>query len=184
MPRPILALDLGTTTGWAEEWRTCPTSSSYEVSSLGRVKRVVIGRGARPNRMLKPWLSLGYPYVGLWVDGIQRRVSVHRLVAEAFLPAPDETRTQVAHRNGDKTDFRACNLYWATPAGNAADRQEHGTDAVGEKNPMAKLESVHVKQIRAMRGAGMTQVSVAAKFGISRTTVSDIWRGKRWGHLA
>jgi len=169
----ILALDL-------EAWRPVPGWSEYEVSDVGRVRRIAGGKGAKKGRVLRPWVSVGYHYVGLWRSNKQKRVGVHVLVARAFLPPPIPGQTQVSHRDGVRLNNTPLNLRWATPIQNAADRWRHGTDAVGESNPMAKLTLEDVAAIKAMRARGFSQTAVAADFGVVRQTVSDIERGRRW----
>jgi hypothetical protein len=85
---------------------------AYQVSNLGRVKRIYKTRDCR---ILVPWLTYnGYLQISL---GTKMRDSVHRLVANAFC----ETKpgcTQVNHINGIKTDNRAENLEWVTQSKN------------------------------------------------------------------
>jgi hypothetical protein len=80
----------------------------YEVSSEGRVKSL----GRKPG-IMRPGLSNGYLKVGLTKDGIRSRFRVHRLVAEAFIPNPDN-KPEVDHINGDRKDNRVENLRWMT----------------------------------------------------------------------
>ena len=58
-------------------------------------------------------LHTGYTSVELYEDNKSRRVSVHRLVAMAFLPNPDNLPC-VNHKNEIKEDNRAVNLEWCT----------------------------------------------------------------------
>lgn len=53
----------------------------------------------------------GYVFVGLHRDGRVKQVFVHRLIAEAFLPNPNNL-PQVNHKNENKTDNRLENLEW------------------------------------------------------------------------
>lgn len=76
---------------------------SYEVSNLGYV-RSVDGR-----ELAQHIDDRGYRRVRL--DGKQHRV--HRLVAIAFIPNPDD-RKQVRHKDGDRTDNMATNLAWSS----------------------------------------------------------------------
>lgn len=67
----------------------------------------------------------GFGYLKVKVNGGRTR-KVQQLVAQAFLgPKPDGM--DVAHRNGEKHDNRACNLVYASRKGNCLHRRFHGT---------------------------------------------------------
>ena len=88
----------------------------YQVSNLGRVKS--LERYDSYNRkvdekILKTKENLGYIYVNLHKNGIQKGYKVHRLVAEAFIPNPDN-KPCVDHINTIKDDNRVDNLRWVT----------------------------------------------------------------------
>jgi hypothetical protein len=93
----------------------------YQVSNLSRVKsveRLVDGRivGFKTKikeKILKHNYSGGYYKVALFKDGLGNRIGVHRLVALAFIPNP-ENKPQVNHINSDKSDNSIGNLEWVT----------------------------------------------------------------------
>ena len=59
----------------------------------------------------------GYCHVHLHTKTYDKSLTVHRLVAKAFIPNPDN-KSQVNHINGEKDDNRADNLEWCTPSEN------------------------------------------------------------------
>ena len=95
----------------------------YEVSSEGNVRskdRWVNNKGTiefRKGRVLKQCDNRGYKLVTLCKDAFPFKAKVHRLVADAFIPNPDN-KPEVDHINGDRGDNRAENLRWCTKTEN------------------------------------------------------------------
>lgn len=92
----------------------------YAVSNIGRIKsieRVITMRNGQSRTIKetikKPDLIRGYLVVDLYKDCKRRNFPIHRLVAKAFIPNP-ENLPQVNHKDEDKTNNRAENLEWCT----------------------------------------------------------------------
>ena len=111
----------------------------YDVSSEGRVRRVegqVFDRGLGAMKRIRGKIikqkvkENGYARVMLCKDGKREERYVHRIVAKAFIPNPDEA-TDVDHINRERADNRACNLRWVNRSRNIrnSDRYKNSTSA-------------------------------------------------------
>lgn len=96
-----------------EIWKKIDSYRNYEISNLGRVRNTDTGK-------IKTVLinTRSYPYVSLWCKQVGKNKMIHRLIAEAFIPNP-ENKPQVNHKNGNKFDYRIENLEWVTISENA-----------------------------------------------------------------
>lgn len=112
-----------------EKWKTIKGFEAYEVSDLGRVRRVKGGQGARAGKILRPRGS-SYKMVSLYKDDVAHAVYIHRLVAQTFIPNPCNF-PEVNH-TGRKGDNRAIKLEWRSFRGHGIDRakREQGGDGV------------------------------------------------------
>jgi hypothetical protein len=86
----------------------------YQISNLGNV------RNAKTLRILKPVINKkrGYNIVNLCHNGKIKTVTIHRLIALAFIPNP-ENKTCIDHKNNDKKDNKIINLRWCTTKENS-----------------------------------------------------------------
>lgn len=109
----------------------------YEVSNNGNIKTLCDRHGKI--RLLKPIKDKhrGYCTVNLFKNGKSKSYLVHRLVAEAFIPNPDNL-PQVNHKNEIKDDNRAINLEYCTAKYNLAYSNVHLKGAVGVKIKRSK----------------------------------------------
>jgi len=109
---------------------------SYEVSNLGRIrsKDRSIPRGKNGNlnlkgRIKKLVLKNTYPATSFRKKGRVKLLYVHRFVAVAFIPNP-ENKEEVNHINSIRTDNRVENLEWVTPKEN----QQHSYKTTNRKS--------------------------------------------------
>ena len=97
-----------------EQWKPIKENPEYQVSSYGRV----LGK--------RGYLKGGYNMDGRHLVSIQgKSYQVHRLVAEAFIPNPNNY-AQVHHRDKDYTNNNVENLEWT-------DMKEHCKKHLGDK---------------------------------------------------
>lgn len=102
-----------------EEWRDAPYGEGlYMVSNYGRIKSVnrvsVYTNNPRPDKILKQKNHRnGYKMISFFINKSCLYKTVHRLVALAFIPNPENKET-INHKNGIKWDNRVENLEWAT----------------------------------------------------------------------
>jgi hypothetical protein len=160
----------------------------YEVSSLGRVRSLphkvynkLIGEYISKEKILKQGsLVRGYKGVGLYKNGKEKTQKVHRLVAEAFIPNPNNY-PEVNHKNEDTSDNRVTNLEWCTSKYNS----NYGTrtQRIAQKN-LNRNKSKRVLQldlsgnlIHVWPSASETQ-----RNGFSQGNVSACCRGERKTH--
>ena len=98
-----------------EKWKSIAGYEGlYEVSNLGRVRSLKFGK----TKILTPKNNgIGYFQVGLRKDGISKYLLVHRLVANAFIPNPQNLKT-VNHIDEDKSNNNVSNLEWMSQTDN------------------------------------------------------------------
>ena len=88
------------------EWKKIEGYENYEVSDDGRVKNT------KTRTVLKGCVNCcGYVKIGLTKDKKLKLYQIHRLVALAFIPNP-ENKQYVRHRDSDNMNNIVSNLYW------------------------------------------------------------------------
>ncbi len=158
-----------------EEWRKIENFPNYSVSSYGRVKNDITGcikaQAIAPN---------GYAKVSLANEQAKggKLYLVHRLVAQAFLPNP-QNKSVVNHINRIREDNRLENLEWATSHENMqhAVRENPGLKTILLHNA-EKARQKNCKPVLMYKNGEFVQefesIADAANFiGVSRHAISD-----------
>lgn len=149
----------------------------YEVSNLGNV------RSFKYNRIivLKPhYTNKKYFAVGLYKKSKIKTFQVHRLVAEAFIPNP-ENKPQVNHINGIKTDNRVENLEWCTNQENVIHAFKTGLEIVkrgGEHHSSKKVNQYDLNGNFIKRWDCITDIQ--RKLNINRHCVINCCKKKQY----
>lgn len=154
---------------------------THSVSNMGRVKRTLLRGKLCDKIMKKSFNDRGYHTVAVVVNNIQLHPLVHRLVAMAFIPNP-ENKPDVNHLKGIKTDNRASELEWCTKPENMKHASEFGLLRKGEEVHNSKLSNEQVLEIRELSNI-MTRKSLSDIYGVATSTITKIVLRKRYKHI-
>lgn len=171
-------LNIGT-----ETWKYF--GQGYQISTLGRVKsfkRYPEGQIRRPGTSPK-----GYLKVVISINGERTTCPIHRLVAEAFIPNP-ENKHCVNHINGNKADNRVENLEWVTESENVQHAHDIGLkiEPQGEKHTSARFTKEQILWIRHIhkpydKACGTS--ALARRFNVSQSTIYKIIRQQSYRNV-
>jgi len=129
-----------------EQWKEIEDWNSYEVSNQGNVRRTKSKRPLKPN-----YHKCGYKVVTLCVAYVKQYFLIHRLVAQAFVPNP-QNHPQVDHINRNKLDNSVSNLRWVTNYENCQNRVQKAPGVTGQKYISIKGDKYFVSiRIRGLK---------------------------------
>lgn len=161
-----------------EKWLNVPdTNGKYFVSNLGRVKSIYRFKKSNPYIVPQTFASKKRDYliVGFTLNGKNINKYVHRLVAKAFIPNP-ENKPTVNHKKGIKKDNRASELEWATYKEQEEHSVKFGLRMVGEKHSNAILSDEDIQNIL---NSSKKQRDLAKIYNVSFQHISNIILRKR-----
>ena len=154
-----------------EIWKNIDPDGIYKVSNLGRVKTTI--RQGCSVEFLKPCVNKkGYLQVDMRYGGKRHIARVHRLVALAFIPNPDNL-PEINHKDENKKNNRIDNLEWCTHLYNI----RYGTGSARGKESLKydiNQYDFSGKLIRQWRGMNV----LARTLGIESTCVLRSCKGE------
>lgn len=176
-----------------EDWRdVVGYEGSYMVSNVGNVRsvdRIIISKLGYERFVRGIDLALrvrnsGYVECKLCINDIRKNLSVHRLVAKAFVPNPNGYKI-VNHIDAVKTNNSCLNLEWCTSLQNNLHSISLGLNPSGrgERNYGNKLPTESILNIRSLYKNGEKQSDLAEKFNISKSNIDKIVNRRTWKHL-
>jgi len=160
-----------------EVWKSTIWSSDYQVSNTGRLRSNKCGswkvlKGGKNNR--------GYHQVAISVNGKTMSKLRHRLVAESFIPNPQNLET-VNHIDGDKGNNTIENLEWMRNGDNLRHGHESGirTGKRGEACNFTKINEFKALTIHTIL-RHWSQREIATHYKLRQANISCIKHGKSW----
>ena len=148
----------------------------YQVSTLGNARSYTRGfwvnlkSGKHPSK---------YGVISPSENGKSSNKTIHRLVAQAFLPNPNDLPV-VMHKDDNPSNNHINNLRWGTYKDNTQDminkgRDNRGTGEFSGTNKLTLIDSDGIKDL-IMEGR-LTQKEISKLYNISRATISQISLG-------
>lgn len=157
--------------------------TEYQITSSGDVYSLNYNHTGKKRKLKTRKNHSGYHLIGIRVNGKCYVKQVHRLVADAFIPNP-ENKPQVNHINGNKDDNSVNNLEWVTAKENILHAIKTNLKPVGEKSYLAKITEKQAIEISELLVENKLSVpEICKKCKVSYSTVNDIKRKKSWKSL-
>jgi len=164
-----------------EIWKQYLEFPFIEGSSLGRVRtrdRLVRNKNGKrivKGRILKQYRhNNGYLFVSFSVNRKKVNRSVHRIIADCFIPNPDNL-PQVNHKDCDRTNNNVSNLEWCDASYNNQYREKYGvSNAETQSRP---LYAVNLKTLEVLRF--QSRIEADRRLGINQSSIVKVIKGKQ-----
>ena len=131
----------------------------------------------------------GYYRISLYINGKNKKTYVHRMVAETFIPNPNDLY-EINHIDGVKTNNNVSNLEWCDRMHNMQHAHKNGliklNPAKGEKHYNTKLTDEQIRWIRdnyIPRHPEFGCTAMAKKLNYDQGALSKILNNKIWKHI-
>lgn len=146
----------------------------YQISNKGNLKSLGNDKTRKEKKIKLLKRKNGYLKVGLYKQGKRKFYLVHRLVAQAFIPNPDNLE-QVNHKDEVKTNNNVTNLEWCTRLYNnnyGTHNQRSAESNTNHPNTSKKVLCIETGKIYPSTG------EVERQLGLSRGNISSVCTGR------
>lgn len=158
---------------WRKIYWTNGEVTKYSISNIGVVRNDIT------DKIIRARTDRDYVRITLTHSGKSKEFFIHRLVAIAFIPNP-ENKPQVNHINGIKHCNYVYNLEWATASENCKHAYNNGLWCRKIKKSK-KISDKKVHRIcKMLEKNELTYSEIAKRIGCDRKLVSDIRKGKKY----
>jgi len=155
--------------------------SGYKISNIGTAV------DSNNNELKYYQNSSGYLVIWIHIKGKRNNVpkSIHRLVAESFIPNPDN-KPEVNHINGKKYINVDLNLEWSTTSENILHAFRTGlkTAIVGSSNSLSHYTDKQIHEVCKLLEQRTPNNIISELTGVERKYITDIKKGRRWKHIS
>lgn len=151
----------------------------YEIYSTGIIRRI------STKAVKKPYIiHNGYLAVQLNLSGKRKGFLIHRLLAEYFIPNP-ENKPYVNHKDSNRLNNSLDNLEWCTHQENVIHSYQEGfASNTGSNNGFSKLTENDVYEIKRLRTEEkLTYKQLSTKYSVSQGCIAGIISEVNWSHV-
>ena len=155
-----------------------PGCPGYHVTRNGKVYSNKLGAWVRKSPFYTKshnGRNCGYEYVVLYVEGMQKGFGVHKLVAMAYIPNPNNYPI-VMHKDNRRTHNVVSNLMWGTPKMNM---EQMARD--GRSTRKYKFSKRQYRRLVRLREQGWTLQRLREKFGVSIHVIYRVLKSDYFG---
>lgn len=151
----------------------------YQVSNVGNIKSLNYNKTKQEKNLKFGIDTSGYKVVNLWKNGKGKMRTVHRLVAETFIPNPNN-HPIINHKDENKQNNTISNLEWCTCEYNLNYSKNSYNKENLRKRMMNNRNANEKKVICITTGQIFRSMAEAGrKYGVDRSSISACCRGKQ-----
>ena len=165
-----------------EQWKDVYINgklTNYLVSNHGKVF------SKSTKRILAPTKNKEYPQVKISASNREYTRKIHRLIAEAFIPNPDN-KPEINHKDGNRGNNELTNLEWVTHSENVKHAYDTGLTKIrhGINASNSKYNDEQIHEVCKLLEEDKGNRYIVSKTGVGDSAISNIKNGRQWTHIS